>query len=304
MNYSERELFWKTLNNLDGKNIEKDIATLTKCIQYPRYLYRFRPVSVETLHSLRKNQLYFSSANYFDDPFDAYLHIDIKKINELIKSGLSNLTIVMEELKEISHMYGTPVDQLHDIFKKTNIPRAIENFNDFLRNVRKDVQECIQAICFSEDVLNEVLWLKYAKNHEGFVLEYDTSSNTFIHPIFPIYYSNEKYDATPYACKLTEIKLGISISNIPISYWDHIKVGSIKKRCHEYDKEWRMFYEGTQNSRPTLCWHPSSVTIGLRTDDNAREMIIDTAQSAGISTIYECYIDDNDDLNRRIINAN
>ncbi len=46
-------------------------------IQYPRHLYRFRPVSFSSLDGLQGNKLYFSSADHYDDPFDSFLHIDI-----------------------------------------------------------------------------------------------------------------------------------------------------------------------------------------------------------------------------------
>ena len=38
----------------------------------PTYLYRYRSVSMNTLEALRTNRLYFSTANYYDDPFDTF----------------------------------------------------------------------------------------------------------------------------------------------------------------------------------------------------------------------------------------
>ena len=44
--------------------------------------FRYRPVNLNSLEALRTNRLYFSSANYYDDPFDTFLHIDIDSIHQ------------------------------------------------------------------------------------------------------------------------------------------------------------------------------------------------------------------------------
>lgn len=45
-------------------------------VVFPPYLYIYRDVTFNNLEALRTNHLYFSSANYYDDPFDTFLHID------------------------------------------------------------------------------------------------------------------------------------------------------------------------------------------------------------------------------------
>lgn len=60
------------------------------------------------------------------------------------------------------------------------------------------------SICFTEEALNETLWLKYAENHHGFVMEYDLKTSkidfgenyqiynktNITSSLYPIYYSN------------------------------------------------------------------------------------------------------------------
>ena len=77
MNNEERLIFWNTLCSLLGKDIESENKQLLDTIKYPRFLYRYRPVNTRNLEALRTNKLYFSSANYYDDPFDTFLHIDL-----------------------------------------------------------------------------------------------------------------------------------------------------------------------------------------------------------------------------------
>ena len=81
MNSQERELFWQTLCSLKD-NGEQDVQKLLQMIKLPKYLFRYSPVSMNSLEALRSNKLYFSSANYYDDPFDTFLHIDIERIRD------------------------------------------------------------------------------------------------------------------------------------------------------------------------------------------------------------------------------
>ena len=81
MNSQEREVFWQTLCSLKRCENE-DVQKLMKTIRYPKYMYRYRSVNVNSLEALRSNRLYFSSANYYDDPFDTFLHIDIEGLEK------------------------------------------------------------------------------------------------------------------------------------------------------------------------------------------------------------------------------
>ena len=80
MNSQERELFWTTLLSLPGEDFQAEYQQLINTIKLPKYLYRYRPVNMKSLEALRTNRLYFSSANYYDDPFDTFLHINIEAI--------------------------------------------------------------------------------------------------------------------------------------------------------------------------------------------------------------------------------
>ncbi|MDE6685880.1 MAG: hypothetical protein K2K17_01025 [Lachnospiraceae bacterium] len=63
MNDEARKLFWDTLCSLKGINLEEDRDLLSKTIDFPKYIYRFRTVDERTLNALRENKLYFSTSN-------------------------------------------------------------------------------------------------------------------------------------------------------------------------------------------------------------------------------------------------
>ena len=76
MNTEERKIFWDALCKADGKDIKNDGQSIAATIHYPRFLYRYRPVSVSSIDALQTNHLFFSKANYYDDPFDTLIKID------------------------------------------------------------------------------------------------------------------------------------------------------------------------------------------------------------------------------------
>ncbi len=59
MDAQSREKFWNTLCSLDGVDVKQDAQKLADVIQYPKYLYRFRPVSFSSLDGLQSNKLFF-----------------------------------------------------------------------------------------------------------------------------------------------------------------------------------------------------------------------------------------------------
>lgn len=126
-----------------------------KTIIYSKYVYRFGVVNERTLNALRENKLYFSTFNYYDDPFDIFINIDIRKIQDV----LDNAT------------------QIHytDQHKRFAVSYDLEN-EEKLRCGK-------QAKC----------------------------ANCEIHmagtSLYPIYYSNEKYDATRFVYFLSICKM-------------------------------------------------------------------------------------------------
>lgn len=91
MDCKQRNEFWEKLLSLIGKDKNADQIELNKTISIPRYLYRYRPVNMKSLDALRTNKLYFSTANYYDDPFDTFIHVDLadlQKAMEQVRNGI------------------------------------------------------------------------------------------------------------------------------------------------------------------------------------------------------------------------
>ena len=245
MNSSERKTFWDTLCSIRD-NTPDHLQMLLATINTPECLCRFRPVSENSLLQLQENKLYYSSADYYDDLFDTFIHVDfprVKALYDLLKSFLD-----------------TGNSDLRNINLKDH-PLDLSIFPERIRQIRTIIQKNLFSICFCEDAMNETLWLKYANNYRGFALIYDVKDDSSFlcgkekmcencrslieKPfVYPVYYTEDAYDATQFAlaCMLWGEQVPRQIVELSTKavIWEAERVSLIKKKCHEYDQEWRM----------------------------------------------------------------
>lgn len=326
MDTADREKFWHALLSLNSDDAINGITLLESAIQYPKSLYKFRPVSLSSLDNLQNNKLFFSSADKYDDPFDSFMYINTQQVEDELTT-ISKSGGPPKELKDLfSSIFSISSEQIDLAISSLDFEKVKNKIFSLLRDTQKTVQSDMQSICFSEDGMNEQLWLKYADNHSGFVLEYNLAdSSTFLcgkneeckkclagrlyYPTYPVYYSSEKYNATAFARNTIIVQAITSLFSAPIqsqllqmvspSLWERERITLCKKKCHEHDEEWRMIYPGFKtDKRPFICWRPSSVTLGMKMEQRSRNLVITLSKIAGIPTIYECY-PENGDLRRR-----
>ena len=325
MNNKERKVFWDTLCSLQGIDLVKEGQTLRQTIKMPKHLYRFRPVTINSLESLRTNTMYFSTADYYDDPFDSYSYIDWDYVSKQLQDAYNDTTKLQTMAKSIQETFNIPADNIITAIKNTPFDQWISCSTTILEESRKEIQKRQLSICFTEQCNNEVLWLKYASNHKGFALEYHISDdflsiNDSITPshyfLYPIYYSNQKYDASEYAKNVAYQLLAMYshpflksyiLYNLPVLNWHYERIGLIKHKCHEHDKEWRILYPvimpspEIEKQRPKMERKPSSVIIGVRTGISEKKLIISLAKEASIPRIYQLSIDKNGKFVKNLI---
>ncbi len=324
MNNEDREKFWNVLQNLHD-NSEANVRLMVDASPWPKTLCRFRPVSEHSLQQLNENKLFFSSADRYDDPFDTYFYINVDQMlpiyDEIRKGLLDGNKSVVDALRPIAKLAGQEPAAF--------VSALLDNSLDFtelkgqLRMVRNSVQRRLFSICFCENPYNETLWIKYAENYSGFVLIYDLDNpDTFLcgkeencqkcisareRPhIYPIYYSDERYDATKYATGvwlIDRIAMQNNMALMPLYnliqnelMWEAERISLIKKKCHENDQEWRMIRPAIFEQRSCIKMKPSKVIIGLRTPKYESRLIISAAVNAGIQEIHKLYINDSDAL--------
>ena len=325
MDENGRKVFWDALLNVKLDN-PQSIEALRQAATPPRLLCRFRPVSEKSLLQLQENKLYYSSADYYDDPFDTYFYIDLtnlKRFVETLKQMLAGKNeTVMKGLEAVAPLLNVSSESLVQ-----SLTHTVPDFSELrgqLEVIRKDIQKQLFSICFCENPCNETLWLKYADNHRGFVQIYDLScETTFLcgkeeicrncpsgqHPpqFYPVFYSDERYDASKFAlgCRMMQDThwgtLAPLVQQLILKdmAWEVERISLIKKKCHEYDQEWRMLRPQIACGRTYVKMRPCRVIAGLRMPEYQCRLVHSAATVAGISDIRKMYIDDSDRLNSR-----
>ena len=332
MDNKQREEFWNTLCSLKGIDQAEESKRLMEKIIWPRYLYRYRSVNMNNLDALRTNRLYFSTANYYDDPFDTFLHIDIERIKSEFEANFSSDDAISHLAEWLTKLVGHFDGQLPDGFLSAiSDPNKLKDlyhnglttaFLSYALNLRNAIREATWSICFSESGINESLWLKYADQYKGFALIYDLANSEnrrcgkmekckqcgilqYGTPLYPMYYSDMPYDATHFAkwvigqnlSKITGIPLPrFLLDELGKISWEHERTTLIKKKCHEYDMEWRMI-TGCQMKPPVMMeWVPDGIILGLRMNQAEENLVVTLAKEAGIKNIYKSVIDKDNKL--------
>ncbi len=191
-----------------------------------------------------------------------------------------------------------------------------ESFLNAALSLRDEVKKDTWSVCFSENGFNEVLWLKYADQHRGFVQIYDLENNdnflcgkqekcancgikNYGTPLYPIYYSDTPYDATKFAKFVMLRKIAeTTATQIPpelyagmgSALWEQERTTLIKKECHKYDEEWRMITGCIMKPPVMMEWIPSGIILGLRMGVAEENLVVSMAKEAGIKNIYKSYI--------------
>lgn len=321
MNDDERKVFWEKLCSL-----KEDSDSIKETIKYPRYLFRYRRLTFKSLEDIKNGTLTFSTSNYYDDPFDTYLRINKNKLKEDIEKIFQQENFV-KIFKSFINKLGNEIseEQIFNIYKTI---KSDDIYNFMLKAINENTRNFLRghtlSACFSENGVNESLWIKYADMHKGFAIIYDPFDNSkFLcgkqdkckecaqvnakAPLYPVYYSDTPYDATEFAKWFTVFlvvnknnRLEESIKSLfPKLLWEREKIILIKKECHKYDQEWRMIYSEYSDKPISIKWIPYGIILGLNMSQDDKDLVYYIAKIGGIENIFECFIDENDELNYR-----
>lgn len=327
MNATERKIFWDTLCSFDGKNPEAEYHTLKETIKYPSFIYRYRPITVNNIDALQNNKLFFSRSSYYDDPFDTYLHIDYKSIYEQLIKTEDTKKVAVNVFRQVCKANGLTDQVIESKIEQLNKASKEQLFNVLVSFLTNEIQPLIRntsmSVCFSESGLNETMWLKYADQYKGFCLVYNLQDdekflcgkqdkcqncgiNKFGTPLYPMYYSETRYDATKYAYNLAheyflrhvypDMSAKEVLSQLNPCVWEKEKVTLIKSKCHEYDAEWRMILPCQMKEPVMREWIPYGVILGLKISENDKRIVIESAKRAGVKHIFQSIIDINGGL--------
>lgn len=247
---------------ISHKQIGKYISTYL-----PKTLYRYRRFNSYWKDEIFDGIVHVSKSSELNDPFDCLTYVN--------KSEFYN---------HIDHKAA-------DILKKNNI-----NFYNVLDRKQIDdlgfctneLKNLVRVASFTETKDNQLMWSHYADSHMGFCIEYNfkkvkLKNRNFI---FPVLYSEERYDATYDMINQNE-------NNYVIPFF-------IKSDAWKYEKEWRVIYssEGGAEKEYNISFTQiiSAIYLGVNANknegfDGIKREILDWANKTGIR-VYQMRINE------------
>lgn len=263
---------WTAINDLLFKNI-------------PQKLFRFRTCTTDSIISLQSGTIALCTAHSFKDKYDSLIYVNkgeiIDGITKFINSNMMDEMYKSIEDGSAIPIFETlfgkeKVDQiLEENLKLSSDERKqkfYENANQMLSHIIGNIDSQIDYIrkdrltkiaCFTEDIQSLYMWDSYGDGYKGFALEYGfrefhlktcqscpkqaTCNELYKNytNLFPILYSDKRYDATlnvlNLICRNVLNSWGINNPLPPIGqlYWYK---SYLYKNAVDYghEKEWRM----------------------------------------------------------------
>jgi len=216
---------------VEGNNItDESVGTI-------KVLFKYGKLNEFTEKIFTHNEIYFSSPDEFNDPFDSKVHF----ICDNTKQGR----------KYFFHKYFPkiyPRQSKKEILAR--VKRIITERKDevmvreTLRLSREGLRKKLGICCFTEKRDNILMWAHYAKEHTGFCLEFDVNNDFFTRTL------KVQYDAIwP---ELDVMKLD--------SPGEVGKKLFIKAVDWQYEKEWRII---DHTKGPGIQNFPEEALIGV-----------------------------------------
>lgn len=282
---------WKMIlrNNLlagiIGNPIEKnrafnEIGRMYQCYA-PAYIYKYYPPSFERLETLKKNKLWYSTLDRFNDVFDGDFPTDEKAIYKSV-------------LKQIGICEGSPVGM--GLIEQ--MPQLMRDFSYTMEQVR-----CTTGVaCFSERYDSLLMWAHYAYNHQGICVEYELLKfNTELNysPV-PIIYTNERVHMSEINMnRLQEDSVAFLVNGL-----------TTKSMEWQYENEWRIIrdrmacgdaWDDEKKGALLPSVKPRSIILGCNASDEFEREVCSFCKESEISLYKMEKDEDKFKLNKKTI---
>jgi hypothetical protein len=196
----------------------------------PKFLYKYQPLTIESLTNLKNRQIWFSKPKRFNDPYDCAVRVLKDEINdEEMEKILQQAKTEMPNIKTFDQ-YKNASNESKKSFNK----RTLETISNLSETQKTKMLNERGVACFSELKDNVLMWSHYAQGHKGFCLEFDISFELF-RKAFPVQYSKMIPKIRPASIILEDSEPLMPMITTKADYW-------------AYEKEWRIFH--VEGDRP------------------------------------------------------
>lgn len=300
--------------NGDGTRLERELASLNDFMRlnHPKKLYKYRAINKNSIYALLNDDIYFSRADFFNDPYDCSLYFNKNKIVKKIYNEI-NLEIIKERY---SYVGSEALNFIISNYEE-NRQHFIKNVEEGLKNISSLHQKNMFVSCFSESVTSPLMWSHYSNNHMGFVVEYSFDESEFFpspyvvgdnmhwqgfRSLLPVYYSNKKVDGSAlvecYAYSKTQEDIGINSLDFSAISQDLLlatKLSLVKSKHWSYEKEWRMMISrewpiAQKDEKWRVKQQATAIYLGERIKPQNKKRLKNIARLKNIP-VFEMYSD-------------
>ena len=269
--------FWLVLN-LPKLNVSSDVQFLLQNESFkavyrvirmyiPQTLYKYYSLTDDAelnnqkLETLKKNKIFMSPINKFNDPFDS-------------KAFFYNPE-ALKKFEDLKHCNGRLIDD----FSSYNIATSLT----------------------ANGVQSMPMWAHYANNHAGYCVSYSMKENDKLSSCtFPIQYTDERLDITSLMEKQVEMLLRekdrqllagsncIHIKDLSIVFAIAL-LGNIKQKSWDYEKEFRCSEGAIAPGAPYMPAKPKEIYIGKNCSTEHKKQLKDIAKELKIPIFQMCF---------------
>ncbi|MBA2858331.1 hypothetical protein HNP93_001032 [Methanococcus maripaludis] len=260
---------WKSelINKLfpiKANDIDIEGAMQIKYENMPEKLYRYRPIKNKFLKELKNGNIWISSADNLNDPFEC-----------MYKIGSSAFLEIYAKAHGIA-----PSPEIK--IETENICRSLLENDKSIESLKKSTYIC----CFSEFNDSKLMWSHYADGHKGFCIEYDfkneQTEEELIYSLFPIIYREELFDLVPHLLR-----------NDNPNPLIEIYLAMFKEISWSYEHEWRIIFPEhfEYGSGPKKGPVITAIYMGSNITESNKKKLIKIAKEKDIH-IYQMEIDE------------
>lgn len=278
---SETVITSTTPNEEVNRQVKELVNLITENL--PQHIFRYRACTIRNIEALAKNMTYGAPMSFMNDPMDGLVYVDKGVLLKQFKFGLSrefyNLIKSTKHLPDSTELYldkDTSDFILHHILNLSqgeveNIvaqnqqtkSEIIAKLDQIIDDKIKDLQESSLVVSFAETQYDNSMWAYYAKDHTGFVIEYEPQGMRFDYCsrcvkqnspdcqdkqvqaiLYPMIYQKERIDATAWLDSYIGLHIYQSIIGPQVKGYNPDELFShriclVKDEQWAHEREWR-----------------------------------------------------------------
>lgn len=292
----------------------------------PEQLYKFRGCAEYSIDAFEKDELWLSKAALFNDLHDSLFFFDKDSILDSIEKMFSSGAVspMIEAIKQVQFPNPDLQNQATEMFSSLDtkqladiVWQSVPGFSQWLDQcfsfAKDGIRERTKMVCLSESIKSPLMWAHYADNHKGFAIGYDFRNNEItqcsncpnrscanikLGAIYPVIYSDKRYDATRYGQWIVQQQvnriIGMPVEELYDDGFLFTKAALHKSNDWSYENEWRIICSTPnlaveQKDRYPIKKKPIAIYFGSQIPDFYRKMLMHIADEKGIPR-YQMYV--------------